>query len=205
MDLWQDMYANADAELKKILEESNFNPCRELPDDKKILHEGYRIDLIYTIPNAHDRAMSMKKDYDALGYKYCAILSPAEVMAIDPFLSQFCKDHSIKNKNGDLQWDNDTVALWRPGGCIDAQAFLPQLYDYLRKKMGTYPDANGNTQDCFQINFGAKIIGLDYAHNEMNEPYITGMKMIKELNTYILIQKQSMYYALVKLSELLKI
>jgi len=51
MDLWQDLYDHADVELKGILEESNFNPCRDPRNtEKKTLHDGYRIDLIYGVP-----------------------------------------------------------------------------------------------------------------------------------------------------------
>jgi len=84
MDLWQQMYDEGDDELKAILEASNFNPCREPRNDsKKVLHDGYRIDLIYGIPNAQKRALNMQADYEKLGYKNCAILSPDEVTAID--------------------------------------------------------------------------------------------------------------------------
>src|SRR6476620_5419114 len=56
MELWQDMYDNADPALKKILEESNFNPCREHKTNADVLHDGYRIDLFYKSPNARVRA-----------------------------------------------------------------------------------------------------------------------------------------------------
>ncbi len=158
MDLWQTMYDEADPELKAILVASNFNPCREVTKkDTKVLHDGYRIDLIYNIPNAADRAQGMKADYEGLGYQNCTTLSPSEVMTIDPFLSDFCKNHATSDATGTLQWHNDSIALWRPGGCLDAKVFLPKFYEYLKKAMGTYKDQSGNVQDCFQILYGKEV------------------------------------------------
>lgn len=139
MDLWQQMYDEGDAELKSILEASNFNPCREPRSNyNKVLHDGYRIDLIYGIPNAQKRALSMQADYEKLGYKNCAILSPDEVIAIDSYLADFCHEHSDVDSNMKRIWKNDSVALWRPGGCIDTRAFLPKFYAYMKKVMGQY-------------------------------------------------------------------
>src|SRR5579885_2263086 len=163
MDLWQEIYQNADDEFKEILRLSNFNRCGEPSSKTKKLHDGYRIDLIYNIANAAERANGMKADYVALGYKQCTILSPDEVMAIDPFLTDFCMAHSKNNV-----WDNDAVALWRPGGCLDGQVFLPKLYEYLKKVMGTYTNAQGKQEDCFQIKFGKKVVGVEYAQIDGN-------------------------------------
>lgn len=172
MDLWQQIYQASDEELKKILELSNFNPCCEPSQNNNTLHNGYRIDLIYNVPNAQERANNMKHDYEALGYKHCMILSPAEVMALDPFLTDFCKSHSIDNA-----WNNDTVALWRPGGCLDTQVFLPRLYAYLKKAMGTYTNAQGEQEDCFQIKFGKKVIGVEYAAHGAGTATIVGLTL----------------------------
>ena len=175
MDLWHTLYATADTELKKILEASNFNPCCELTDNTKALHKGYRIDLIYNVPNAHERAMNMKHDYEALGYTHCAILSPDEVKTIDPYLASFCNKHSSKNADGIRTWHTDTVALWRPGGCLDTQTFLPQFSAYLRKKMGTFTNAQGQQQDCLQITFNKKVTQLEYTTNASGKCHITAM------------------------------
>lgn len=162
MDLWQKMYNEADAELKNILELSSFNPCCELADDTtKRLHEGYRIDLIYNVAHAQERAQAMKQSYEQLGYTQCAFLTPEQVVSLDPFLADFCNAHSSDNV-----WHDDAVALWRPGGCIDGKRFLPLLYEYLTKKMGTYTDEQGNKQNCFQVHYGNKVTGVEYAtHN----------------------------------------
>lgn len=81
MDLWQQIYEEGDIELRNLLEASNFNPCREPKNSSnKNLHDGYRIDLIYGIPHAQKRALSMQSDYEKLGYKNCSILSPEEVI-----------------------------------------------------------------------------------------------------------------------------
>lgn len=160
MDLWQKIYDEADAELKNILIESNYNPCRETKGPKA-LHEGYRIDIIYNIPNAAERAENMKRDYIDLGYESCTLLSPSEVMAIDPFLSSFCAAHSCPDADGSLRWHNESVALWRPGGCIDTKTFLPKFYDYLRKAMGTYVDEKAKKHDCFKILYESEVQGLE--------------------------------------------
>lgn len=171
MDLWQDMYANADDELKQLLIESNLKPCREpLKTEEKVLFDGYRIDLIYNVPHAQHRAEGMKKDYEALGYKQCTVLTPAQVIAIDPFLTDFCKSHSADNV-----WNNDTVAIWRPGGCCDIQVFLPKFYEYLKKQMGTYTDVQGNLHDCFQVKLNKKVTGLEFLKNSTNQTVATGL------------------------------
>lgn len=163
MDLWQNMYDEADPELKAIMVASNFNPCREVSGQgAKALHDGYRIDLIYDIPNAAVRAEGMKADYQSLGYQNCTLLSPTEVMAIDPFLTSFCNDHATCDAAGVLQWHNDSIALWRPGGCLDTKVFMPKLYEYLKKSMGTYVDSFGKTQDCFQVLYDSEVLGLEF-------------------------------------------
>lgn len=169
MDLWQQMYDEGDAELKAILETSNFNPCREPRSiSKNVLHDGYRIDLIYGIPNAKKRALNMQADYEKLGYKNCTILSPDEVIAIDPYLADFCHEHSDVNANMNRIWKNDSVALWRPGGCIDMRAFLPKFYAYLKKVMGQYKDSNDQIQDCFQLQFDKEVTAIEFDSNSFD-------------------------------------
>jgi hypothetical protein len=163
MDMWQQFYEEADDELKEILKASNFNACYEPTSaDHKTLRNGYRIDLIYNVPNAHDRAEGMKKDYETLGYKQCAILTPAQVMELDPFLTDFCRAHATQDASGNLAWHHDAVALWRPGGCLDSQVFLPKLYAYLTKHMGTYTNAQGSVENCFCVKYNAQVTGLDF-------------------------------------------
>lgn len=166
MELWQQMYDEGDAELKAILETSNFNPCREPKGgSKKKLHDGYRIDLIYGIPNAATKALAMQSDYEKVGYKNCAVLSPDEVAVIDPYLSDFCRDHSEVKADGSRIWKNDSVALWRPGGCIDGRIFLPKFYAYLKRVMGQYRDSNNELQDCFQLQFGKEVTAVIFDPN----------------------------------------
>lgn len=175
MDLWQKFYDEADAELKNILIASNYNPCREMSQSgSKLLHEGYRIDIIYNVANAAARAEDMIADYQSLGYQNCTLLSPSEVMEIDPFLKEFCEDHSKKNDDGALQWNNDSVALWRPGGCIDTKIFLPKFYDYLKRAMGTYVDNSGKTRDRFQILYEKEVKGLEFGQRN-GKAIITGL------------------------------
>lgn len=163
MELWQQMYDEGDGELKAIMAASNFNPCKETANDaKRTLHDGYRIDLIYGIENAEQRARNMKADYDKLGYKNCCVLSPDDVVAIDPFLAQFCQEHSELDAHGARVWRDDSVALWRPGGCIDTNAFLPRIYGYLKRVMGQYQDANGQLHDCFELKFDSEVVGVEF-------------------------------------------
>jgi len=174
MDLWQGIYDNADAELKKILEESNFNPCREPRSQHPMLHDGYRIDLIYNVPNAKNRAEGMKKDYESLGYKSCKVLSPAEVQTLDPYLTDFCNKHSDTDELGESKWKNDTVALYRPGGCLDTSIFLPKFYAYLKKVMGQYVNEAGKHQDCFQMRFERNV--TDVTYEEQNKSIVNGLQ-----------------------------
>lgn len=159
MDLWQDLYDRADEELKGILEESNFNPCHDPKNkDQKQLRDGYRIDLMYGIPDAEKRASGMQATYAQLEYQYCKILSPREVMEIDPSLTDFCLDHS---ESAD-KWNSDSAALWRPGGCISTHVFLPKFYAYLKKIMGTYINESGKAEDCFTLNFNKKVVAVKF-------------------------------------------
>lgn len=162
MDLWQQMYDEADAELKAILKSSNFNACHETMSSAKMLHDGYRIDLIYGIPNAEKHALNMQADYEKLGYKNCTLLSPDQVIAIDPFLSEFCLQHSVVDSSMKRVWIDDSVALWRPGGCVDIRTFLPKFYAYMKKVMGQYKDANNQIKDCFQLEFGSEVTGVEF-------------------------------------------
>jgi len=175
MDLWHHIYDDADPALKKILEESNFNPCREPKTNGAVLHDGYRIDLIYNVPNAKARANAMKADYESLGYTSCKILSPKEVMARDPFLTDFCENNSTVDKLGERQWKNDAVALWRPGGCIDTQIFLPKFYAYLKDIMGKYTNKSGKEKDCFQLKFERNVTGVAYSADS-EKPVINGLR-----------------------------
>jgi hypothetical protein len=143
MELWQRLYEEGDEELKAILDVSNYHPCRHpTTKDKKVLHDGYRIDLIYDHQGAHHLAQEMQATYEKLGYDGCMILSPDEVIGIDPFLRDFCNDHCEVNG----QWKSDCSALWRPGGCISTSIFLPKFYAYLKKIMGAYFHVEFNTE-----------------------------------------------------------
>lgn len=176
MDLWQQIYDEGDAELKTIFAASNFHPCHEQKNgSKRSLQDGYRIDLIYNIPNAKHQALSMQADYEKLGYKNCTILSPDEVVALDPFLSDFCQNHSVVDAAHRRIWNKDSVALWRPGGCIDASIFIPKFYAYLEKKLGQYQDEDGRVKNCFQYKFGNEVTGVIFDSNA-NEVWIKGMQ-----------------------------
>lgn len=176
MDLWQQIYDQGDAELKAILEEANFNPCREPRNSSgKVLHDGYRVDLIYGIPEAEKRAVAMKADYEKLGYENCMLLSPDEVVALDPFLADFCDDYSVHNVGTNRVWKKDVTALWRPGGCIDTRAFLPKFYDYLKKLMGQYKSIGDKDEDCFRLQFNSEVTAVEFDPNS-DDLRIVGLK-----------------------------
>ncbi len=176
MDLWQSLYDHADAELKEIFHKSNFNACRHPKNvDQKTVHDGYRIDLMYNIANAQTKAFNMMHDYQKLGYNQCCILTPQEVLHLDPSLSDFCYAYSEKDQNDQLVWKNTAVALWRPGGCLFAKSFIPLLYEYLAKKMGTFVDDFGKKQNRFQIYFSSKVVGVHLQSDYQNKVKIVAL------------------------------
>lgn len=117
LQLWHDLYSQED--LKGIMDAAHYK-------------NGYRIDLIYDMQDAENIASQMKATYEMLGYDQCKILSPQEVAARDPTLLDFCNAYKVP----DGSWKTTCSALWRPGGCLKTSLFLPQLYSYLKKKMG---------------------------------------------------------------------
>jgi hypothetical protein len=180
MDAWQAMYDDADLELKQILINSNFNPCRNprlLGQD--VLHDGYRVDLIYDVADAEKRATVMKADYEKLGYTSCKILSPTDVSAIDPSLKKFAESHSSVNDKGNIVWKNDSVALWRPGGCLNTHVFLPKFYAYLEKKMGQYRNHNGELKNCFHIRENNKVEAIIYKRGS-DRTVISGLRIANQ-------------------------
>ena len=164
MDLWHGIYEKADPELKQIMEDSNFQPCRE-PETNAgethtpELHKGYRIDLIYESPTAKAKAESMIQDYRGLGYHQCRVLSPSEVKKLDPSLAGFCDTQSeINVVNKEPQWKKDAIAVYRPGGCIDTSVFLPKFYEYLRKQAGQYTNDKGKVKNCFRVKMNRELM-----------------------------------------------
>jgi hypothetical protein len=171
--LWEDLYNMGDDEFKKIMEESNYNPCRDSTSGKQELHNGYRIDLIYNIKNAALKAEGMKKTYEDLGATNCKILTPEEVLKIDSSLTDFCAKNTI-TKNGVMQWKNDAVALWRPGGCIDTQTFLPKAYAWLEKICGQYTNKDGKIKNAFRLKSSREVLGVVY--QDEFQKIINGLK-----------------------------
>ncbi|MBS0626832.1 MAG: FAD-dependent oxidoreductase, partial [Verrucomicrobia bacterium] len=177
MDLWKKLYEEGDLEIQDILKSSNLNLCKE-PNDPSIktLHDGYRIDLIYDTLEAKEKADSMIADYTEMGYLHCAILSPQEVMAIDPELTNFCQEHATLDDQGNFVWHTDAVALWRPGGCIDTRSFLPKMASYLKRKMG----------DSFHFYFNKEITQVFVENNKITHlQYKDGSLEKEEECTYI--------------------
>lgn len=183
MDLWQKIYDEADAELKQIFDNSNFKPCREPKQNNQTLNDGYRIDLIYNVTDARSRAENMKTDYVGIGYKHCKILTPAETVAMDPALKEFCERNSIESADGQRVWNNNATALYRPGGCLNARAFLPKFYAYLQKVMGQYVNEHGKVKNCFNIKYLHEVNGVVYGSG-INEDAnsVVALKINDEFN-----------------------
>jgi hypothetical protein len=181
MALWQKFYDEGDDSLKAILEKSNFNPARERSRfEERKLHDGYRFHLLFNTENALHKAHEIIEDFERLGYQDCAILSPKEVMAIDPFLTDFCLSHSLESEQGERIWNHDAVALWRPGGCIDTQVFLPLFHQYLQSLMGQYLNANGEMKQAFVVHHQRKVEQVFYdAGNRINGIRFFGGEKIK--------------------------
>jgi hypothetical protein len=108
----------------------------------------------------------MLKTYRQLGYQMSQILSPDEVLKRDASLSNFVKFHS-QGAPDNRRWNNDSIAVWRPGGCLDTQKFIPKLVQYLEKKLG---------KDRFSINFNKKVTGIIFDESNTDSPAIKGLE-----------------------------
>lgn len=165
MSLWEEIYQHADPEFKQIMLASNYNPCRELTSKNLVLHDGYRIDLIFDFPHAIKKAEGMVKTYIDLGYSSSRVLSPEQVLKIDPSLQEFVVSHSYL-QSGSRVWQDDAVALYRPGGCLDTGVFLPKIYAYLAEKMGTYDNQAGVKKFAFEVLYDHEIAKVLYAPDQ---------------------------------------
>lgn len=174
MDFWQALFEHGDDELKSILIASHFHPCKERTKAQRELNDGYRIDLTFNYPDADKRAQQVLQEYIAMGYQDCRVLSPVEVCVMDPHLANFCADHSFIDVAGVRQWQQDAIAIWRPGGCIDTKIFLPLFHDYLSKVMGYYLDKHGYLKNCFKVNYDRHVESVVY-ENKNNQSHITGL------------------------------
>lgn len=176
MDLWAKLYAEADPELREIFEDSNLRTCREPGAGEDPFGHGYRIDLLYEFENPEQRARSMIETYKRLGYQHCRLLSPEEVMKKDPTLRDFCEAHSVTIE-GKRQWKPGSMALLRPGGCLNARVFVERITAYLAKRMGTYVNARGQTKPCFQLKLNRPVSGVKIT-KKVDKLLITGLKFL---------------------------
>lgn len=174
MDLWIQIYEKADPELRAIFEASNFRPCREPRSGENPVAHGYRIDLLYGMQDPVRKAKSMLLTYTNLGYQHCRLLYPEEVITKDPTLRDFCETHSLV-VDGKRQWRPDSVAILRPGGCLNTTVFIPQILAYLTKHMGTYVNPQGKKKLCFQLKLNRKISRFETAQRA-GKRLITGLK-----------------------------
>lgn len=176
MQFWQEMYDSADAELKWIFRKSNYNPCRELEAGAvKTLHQGYRIDPIFAVADGMRTAEEMRDEYQQLGAHQSCVLTPQQVMDIDPYLSDFCRAHSERNTQGELVWKRDAAAVWRPGGCLDTRVFLPLFFEYLQKQFGTYTNDKGEVKDCLRFKFDRRVAHVLFQPARNNAVRIAGL------------------------------
>lgn len=151
MKLWANFYDRASPKLRRILDDANNKPCGSYTGEQK-LGNGYRIDPITNVTNALNIAKAKMADYEKLGDDQCEILSPDKTMGLDPALTEFVMMHSEVNDTAERVWHSDSVALWRPGGCVDGRVLLPTLHKYLEEE----------TEGRFQIQFGRKVTGVRY-------------------------------------------
>lgn len=163
MELWDEIYNEGDDEFKQIMIEANYNPCRRVRPDESKLHNGYRIDLIFKIKNAEEKAFFMAKNYRKIGFPNARVLTPKEVLKIDPFLKDFVLSNSVDHET----WNDDASALWRPGGCINTATLLPKLHQYLSKKLGSFVDDKGQNHNYFQVNYGCEVKSVEISDNKI--------------------------------------
>ena len=138
MSLWDELYRQADDELRAIMQAANYKPCKEVAKDEQRLGQGYRIDIFFGQPDVEAFVSHMVRKYRGLGYVSARVLDPEETRKIDPQLTGFVEKFSIE-RNGERQWKKDAHAIWRPGGCLNAHVFMMGLPNYLEqraKKMG---------------------------------------------------------------------
>lgn len=176
MLMWDKLYETADAELRQIFEDANYNPCKEPPVGCEALHQGYRVDPIFDVPQAARRAEGMMTTYQTLGFKQCRLLSPSDVLKRDPALTSFVHENTNCDPEGVLSWKDNAIALWRPGGCIDSGVFMPKFFKYLEKKLGHYIDRTGRRQPCFKMHFESHVVGVTYSSRQ-DAKTISGLKL----------------------------
>ncbi len=164
MELWQDFYDSADDTLKKLLTDANYNPCLEILKNDNRLHQGYRIDLLFHDSCAGSKALQMMESYQKLGYASCRLLTPGEVVDIDPQLRSFVREYACFDGEGESRWSENSAALWRPGGCLNTGEFIPKFVRYLTELMTV--DQNEGSETClFEIKFDHEVIGASFDHS----------------------------------------
>jgi hypothetical protein len=178
MKLWESLFDSADATLKQIFIDSNFQPCHEFAGGNKKLHTGYRIDLIHDTEDANAIAHEIISRYNAAGYKHCCVLTPQETQRIDPFLKDFCEANAV-NKD---EWNKTSCAIFRPGGCIDTNVFLPKFYAYLADLMGEYRNPDGTSTPAFQLHVDTQVTGIVYREDTNSEMMIERLQLSKTEN-----------------------
>ncbi|HXW52774.1 MAG TPA: hypothetical protein VEL47_01585 [Myxococcota bacterium] len=169
MSKWKSFNKEAKGPLANLFERSSFNPCG---DSEEAAHgemrKGYRIDLMYGFPDVKATAKKLLEELGEEGakYKYMRELSPDEVASRDPSLKNFVLANSI-DKGGSREWKEGVTAIWRPGGSLDTETFLPGVPSVLQERMG----------DRFSMRENHEVTGLSFEQDKRSGEYlITGME-----------------------------
>lgn len=165
MSLWKAFSDNANPNLGSKLKEANFNPCCD-SDGARCgqLYQGYRIDLMYGFLDPQKNADELIAELQKAGYKYSSTLAPDEVIQRDPSLTKFVESHST-GQSPHRRWDDNTIAVWRPGGCLDTERFLPNGITYLKSNM----------KERFNIHYNKEVVTVNFANHSSGELVITGL------------------------------
>lgn len=159
--LWETIFESADNELKQIFINSNFLPCREPTSSATKLRDGYRFDVYYETPDLEKKLQQAVDESKTYGYQHVKMLSPEELLQLDPGFKSFCERHSTPDA-GKRKWNNGAGVIFRPGGCIHTPAFLANFAAYLQRQMGTYLNEAGKEKPCFKIKLG-EVTGLSFS------------------------------------------
>ena len=145
---WEHFYTHADPKLKKILDDCQFVPCKKTAVDVK---SGYRMNIYHNTNGIEESLESAVAHFRSLGYTSTTVLTPNEVMKKDPLLTDFCNDYSQLNEQGIRAWKKGAAVLWKPGGSIDTQKFMPLFAEYLEEVMGSYTNDQNLQKKCFRV------------------------------------------------------
>ncbi len=166
---WRQLLNNP--ELAELLKQSKFRPCASTDGTRLELNLGWRIDPLFNMPNeASTEAENIAESLRNSGRRAARVLTPDEVVKIDPSLERFCIDHSTVQSDGSRQWDNATSAIWRPGGSVNTGKFLIDFAKWLETKTND-PDRGLSSQ----FFYGHKVTKLHFDTRDPQHPRAIGL------------------------------